>query len=373
MPQSSVLFSPLSIGPVVLPNRIVVSPMCQYSAEEGCANAWHHAHLGSLAVSGAGLLCFEATAVLPEGRITPHCLGLYDEATNAAMERLVVSVRDISSIPLCLQLGHAGRKASSASPWNGGKLVLTEAGGWVPVAPSPLPHAPDEPTPLELDSGGIENLIHSFQRSTERAVAMGFDVIELHMAHGYLLHQFLSPIANQRTDEFGGSLENRMRLPLQVFEAVRDAAGSKVSVGVRISATDWIDGGWDVPQSIELCKQLELGGCHFIDVSSGGISPLQKIVLSPGYQVPFAAAIREKIDIPVIAVGLITEPSQAEAVLEAGNADAVAMARAFLADPRWPWRAAAELGGSVNAPPQYWRSAPANAPDIFGKTKTGQR
>lgn len=373
MQEQSVLFTPLSMGPVVLPNRIIISPMCQYSADQGRANAWHHAHLGSLSVSGVGLLCFEATAVQAIGRITPQCLGLYDDENQAAMERLVRSVREISSVPLCMQLAHAGRKASSASPWNGGKLIPTEQGGWVPVAPSARPHAAEEPPPTELDVLSIERLINDFQLSAERAVTLGFDVIELHMAHGYLLHQFLSAAANHRTDEYGGSLENRMRLPLQVFEAVRDAAGSKVSVGVRISASDWLEDGWDVPQSIALCKALEASGCHFIDVSSGGISPHQKIELGPGYQVPFATAIKNVINIPVIAVGLITEPAQAEEILTSGKADAIAMARAFLADPRWPWRAAAELGGTVQAPPQYWRSAPTNAPDIFGKTKTDQR
>jgi 2,4-dienoyl-CoA reductase-like NADH-dependent reductase (Old Yellow Enzyme family) len=376
MTLPSKLFSPLNLGPLALPNRIMISPMCQYSAVDGEPTAWHFAHLGSLAMSGAGLLCLEATAVVAEGRITPGCLGLWSSAHEAALQPLVQSLRAISKVPLALQLSHAGRKASSRSPWEGGTLIDPEdpaEGGWLPSAPSALPQKPGEAPPREMSAADIDEVITAFAQSAQRARRLGFDAIELHMAHGYLMHQFLSPLSNQRSDAFGGSLENRMRLPLAVFSAVREAAGPGIPVGVRLSATDWAEGGWDLAQTLVVSKRLEALGCDFLDISSGGISHQQKIPLGPGYQVPFAQAVKQAVGIPVVTVGLITEPQQAEDILAQGQADMVALARGFLFDPRWPWRAAAALGGTVVPPPQLLRSLPHGHAPIFGELRIGQR
>ncbi|MDH3452927.1 MAG: NADH:flavin oxidoreductase/NADH oxidase [Gammaproteobacteria bacterium] len=373
MSGDSRLFSAVSIGSLELRNRIMVSPMCQYSAAEGSAGDWHLAHLGSLAMSGAGLLFVEATAVNPEGRITPGCLGLYSEENEAALGRAAAVVRQVSDIPLGIQLAHAGRKASSRRPWEGGTLIDPGAGGWLPVAPSTIPQHPHEAPPQAMDAAGLDHVEDSFVAAVRRAKRLGFQAIELHMAHGYLLHQFLSPLANQRADEYGGELENRLRFPLRVFAAVQQAAGGDIPVGVRISATDWADGGWDIEQSVVFCKRLEDAGCQFVDVSSGGVSHLQKIPLGPGYQVPFAERIKREVDMPVISVGLITEPRQAEQIVASRQADMVALARGMLNDPRWPWRAAAELGATVTAPKQYWRCLPQGYPRVFGETPIGQR
>jgi len=367
------LFSPVSIGPLELRNRIVVSPMCQYSAAQGSATDWHLAHLGSLAMSGAGLLFVEATAVNPEGRITPACLGLYDDNSEAALARASAVVRQVSDIPFAIQLAHAGRKASSRTPWQGGGLIAPGDGGWSTVAPSAIPQHPDEAPPRKLDEEGLANVEASFVSATRRAKRLGFQAIELHMAHGYLLHQFLSPLANQRADEFGGDLNNRLRFPLRVFSAVRREAGNDMPLGVRLSATDWADGGWEIEQSVTLCKQLEHVGCDFLDVSSGGLAHQQKIPLGPGYQVAFAERIKREVNIPVISVGLITEPLQAEEIIASGRADMIALARGMLNDPRWPWRAAAELGANVTAPKQYWRCLPQGHPRVFGDTPVGMR
>lgn len=369
----SALFSPLALRSLTLPNRIVVSPMCQYSAVDGIVQPWHDVHLGQLAIGGAGLLIVEATAVEAIGRITAGCVGLYDDATETALRALLARLRSVSPMPLALQLGHAGRKASSGRPWEGGQLVPAHAGGWQPVAPSPIPQLEGEPAPRELDAAGLERLREAFVQAARRADRLGFDAIEMHAAHGYLLHEFLSPIANQRTDAWGGSLENRMRFPLEVFAAMRAAWPAHKPMGVRISATDWLDGGWDVASSCALAQALERLGCDWIDVSSGGISPKQRITLAPGYQVPFAAAIREAVSMPVMAVGLITEPRQAEEILTSGKADLIAVARAFLNDPRWAWRAAAELGATVQAPRQYWRCQPADRKGLFGEIRFGAR
>ena len=367
------LFAHLTIGTLTLPNRIMISPMCQYSAVEGNATAWHMVHLGSLALSGAGLLCLEATAVNPEGRITYGCLGLYNDDNEAALQHVVQSLRAVSAMPLAIQLSHAGRKASSRSPWDGGSLIDLADGGWQPQAPSALPQKPDEAAPHALTTDEIGKLIEDFRAATVRARRIGFDAIEVHMAHGYLLHQFLSPVANQREDDYGGSLENRMRLPLAVLAAVREVAGPDIAVGVRLSGTDWVEGGWDIEQSVQLCKQLEAAGCAFLDMSSGGISPAQKIPLGPGYQVHLAQRIKREVAIPVITVGLITDPQQAETIIAEHQADMVALARGMLNDPRWPWRAAIALGGTVQAPKQFWRCLPHGTPPIFGDIKIGQR
>jgi 2,4-dienoyl-CoA reductase-like NADH-dependent reductase (Old Yellow Enzyme family) len=371
--NAPLLFTPLAVGPLTLPNRIMVSPMCQYSGTNGNANDWHMAHIGSLALSGAGLLFVEATSVSPEGRITAGCLGLYNDENHQSLKRVVDAVRAISPIKLAIQLGHAGRKASSHRPWEGGALMTPQEGGWETIAPSALPHKSDETAPKAMTADDIARLTAEFVATTKRARELGFDVIELHCAHGYLLHEFLSPLSNQRTDQYGGSLENRMRLPLAIFDAVREAAGPDIAVGARLSATDWAEGGWDLEQSIAFSRQLQAHGADFIDVSSGGVAAHQKITIGPGYQVPFAEAIRKAIDIPVIAVGLITEPQQAEDILQQGKADIVALARAFVSDPRWPWRAAAALGGKVAGCPPYFRCLPHGSPPIFGDVTTAQR
>ncbi len=369
----SALFSPIQLRDLALANRIMVAPMCQYSAENGEANDWHFVHIGSLALSGAAMFCIEATAVEAIGRITPGCLGLWNDATEAALKPIMAMVRKRSKIAVAMQLAHAGRKASSHVPWNGGQLIPPSEGGWQPVAPSALPHKETEPAPLALDAAGLARVREAFVAATKRADRLGIDALELHCAHGYLLHQFLSPIANQRTDQYGGDLKNRMRFPLEVFDAVRAAFPANKPVGVKISATDWVEGGWDLAQSIEFAKELKTRGVDWFDVSSGGVSPLQKIPLSPGYQVPFAQAIREATSVTTMAVGLITEAKQAEEIVAAGQADMVALARGMLYDPRWGWHAAAELGAHVEAPPQYWRSQPSTQKALFGNTTFGTR
>lgn len=354
----SQLFSATHLGKLALENRIVIAPMCQYSADEGKATSWHRIHLGQLALSGAGLLIIEATAVEAIGRITPGDLGLWDDETEAALRSVLEDIRAWSPMPLGIQLGHAGRKASCAAPWLGGEQLDDENGGWQTVAPSAVAFHEGERPPVALSRDDLARIKQAFVDSARRAETLGIELIELHAAHGYLLHQFLSPLSNHREDEYGGSLENRMRFPLEIFHAVREAVSENVTVGVRISATDWVEGGWDNAQSIAFSQQLEQAGCHYIHVSSGGLAPQQSISVGPGYQLPFARDIRQAVSIPVIAVGLITEPKHAEAVLQEGTADLVALARAVLYDPRWPWHAAAELGAQVSAPPQYLRSEP---------------
>jgi len=359
--MTSALFEPIHLRGLTLPNRIVVSPMCQYSAVDGDASDWHLIHLGHLALGGAGLLILEATAVDPVGRITPDCLGLWSDANEIALRRVLDVVRRHSPIPLVIQLGHAGRKASSQRPWDGGAQLAPEEGGWERVAPSAVPHADGELAPRALATDELPQLVEAFARSAERAERLGFDAIELHAAHGYLLHEFLSPIANRRDDAYGGSLENRMRFPLQVVAAVRDAWPADRPLGVRVSATDWIEGGWDIDQTLVLAGELRRLEVDWIDASSGGVSPRQSVPVGPGYQVPLAAAIRSSSGIPTIAVGLITEPHHAEEIIASGQADMVALARGMLFDPRWAWHAAAELGATAHVPPQYWRAAPAIA------------
>jgi NADPH2 dehydrogenase len=369
----SALFSPFQLRGLALPNRVMVAPMCQYSAVDGEANDWHFTHINSLALSGAAIFCIEATAVEAIGRITPGCLGLWNDATEAALKPVLASVRKHSKIAVMMQLAHAGRKGSSHTPWDGGQQIPVAEGGWVTDAPSALPHKEGEVAPRAFDAVGLARVRDAFVASAKRAERLGLDGLELHCAHGYLLHQFLSPIANRRSDQYGGSLQNRMRYPLEVFEAVRAAFPKEKPVGVKVSATDWVEGGWDLAQTIELVKELQKRGVDWIDVSSGGVSPLQKIPLSPGYQVPFAKGIKQATSVNTIAVGLITEAKQAEAIVASGEADMVALARGMLYDPRWAWHAAAELGGHVDAPPQYWRSQPSTQKELFGKTSFGTR
>jgi len=361
----SKLFSPITLGSLVLSNRIAIAPMCQYSAEHGQASDWHLIHLGHLALSGAGLLFTEATAVAPEGRISPRDLGLWSDQTEAALARVLKSIRQYSAMPIAIQLAHAGRKASTLVPWEGGQSIAPENGGWQTAAPSALPYDADSGQPLALDGAGLQRIRNDFVSAAQRALRLGVDVIELHAAHGYLLHQFLSPLSNTRDDQYGGMLENRMRFPLEVFEAIRSAVPDDKPVGIRISATDWVSGGWDIEQSVVFAKELQRRGCAFIDVSSGGLSPLQQIPAEPGYQVPFAERIRHETGLTTIAVGLITEPEQAETIVSSGQADMVALARGMLYDPRWPWHAAAKLGAQVDAPRQYWRSQPRGFKTLF--------
>jgi len=370
----SKLFSPIKLGPIELPNRIVIAPMCQYSAEGGFPTDWHMIHLGHLALSGAAMLVLEATAVTEEGRITYADLGLWSDEHAAALEPVINAMRKYAPIKIAVQLAHAGRKASSEVPWLGGANIPADhANGWQTVAPSNLPHADGETVPEALDAAGLQRVKEGFVAAARRADALGLDAIEIHGAHGYLLHQFLSPLSNQRTDDYGGSLENRMRFPIEVFQAIRAEVSPEMVVGMRISASDWVEGGWDPEQSIVFARELEKLGCQFIHVSSGGLSPQQKIPVGPGYQIEFASRIKQSTSMPTIGVGLITEAKQAETIVQTGQADMVALARTMLYDPRWPWHAAAELGASVAAPPQYWRSQPHEFKNLFGDTRLGQR
>jgi 2,4-dienoyl-CoA reductase-like NADH-dependent reductase (Old Yellow Enzyme family) len=369
----SALFTPFQLRGLALPNRIMVAPMCQYSAIDGEANDWHFVHIGNLALSGAAMFCIEATAVEAIGRITPGCLGLWNDATEAALRPIMAAVRKRSKAAVAMQLAHAGRKSSSHVPWDGGQQIPESEGGWLAQAPSAVPHKEGEAPPLALDASRLARVRDAFVATAKRAERLGIDALELHAAHGYLLHQFLSPIANKRTDQYGGSLQNRMRFPLEVFEAVRAAFPDHKPVGVKVSATDWVDGGWDLAQTIEFVRELQKRGVDWIDASSGGVSPLQKIPLSPGYQVPFAQAIKEATGVNTVAVGLITDAKQAEDIVASGKADMVALARGMLYDPRWGWHAAAELGGHVDAPPQYWRSQPSTQKALFGATTFGTR
>lgn len=349
------LFDPLELRGVRLRNRIAVSPMCEYSAVEGVPQTWHLVHLGSRAVGGAGLVIAEATAVEAIGRISPADTGIWNDAQAIAWSSIVDFVATQGAVP-GIQLAHAGRKASTEIPWVGHGRVDPADGGWTPVAPSALAYSPDYPTPDALDDEGIAVVIDAFRMAARRAVDCGFRVIEIHAAHGYLLHQFLSPLSNHRKDAWGGSFGNRIRLARAVVAAVRSVIPENLPLLVRISATDWVDGGWDLEQSIALSGLLKGDGADLIDVSSGGLSPDQKIALGPGYQVPFAAQIRREAGIATGAVGLITEPTQAEAVIERGEADLVLLARELLRDPYWPRRAARELGAVINVPQQYGRA-----------------
>jgi len=369
----SALFSPISLRDLALPNRIMVAPMCQYSAENGEANDWHFTHINTLALSGAAMFCIEATHVEPIGRITPGCLGLWNDATEAALRPILASVRKHSKIAVAMQLAHAGRKGSSHKPWNGGQQIPLIEGGWQTEGPSDVPHKEGELPPRALDANGLKRIRDAFVDAAKRAMRLSIDAIELHSAHGYLLHQFLSPISNKRADQYGGSLQNRLRYPLEVFDAVRAVVPRNKPVGIKVSATDWVDGGWDLEQTIEFAKELKKRGVDWIDVSSGGVSPKQKIPAAPGYQVPLAQGIKQATGVTTMAVGLITEARQAEEIVASGKADMVALARGMLYDPRWAWHAAADLGGQVEAPPQYWRSQPSTLKELFGKTTFGAR
>ena len=347
------LFTPITLGDATLRNRIVVSPMCQYSAVDGVPNDWHLVHLGSRAVGGAGLVFTEATAVSPEGRISPADTGIWNEEQQSAWARIAMFVRAQGAVP-GIQLAHAGRKGSTEVPWRGGKALAS--GSWTPVAPSAVAFAGDYPHPVALDDAGMRKVTADFAASARRARAAGFGVIEIHAAHGYLLHEFLSPLSNRREDRYGGTLANRARLVREVVAAVRDEWPAPKPLFVRVSATDWIDGGWDIGECIELARRLRDDGVDLIDVSSGGNVAHARIPVEPGYQVPFAARIRREAGIATGAVGLITDARQAQQILENADAEVIVMAREMLRDPYFPRRAARELGAAITPPEQYLRA-----------------
>jgi 2,4-dienoyl-CoA reductase-like NADH-dependent reductase (Old Yellow Enzyme family) len=359
----SLLFTPMDLHGVPLRNRVWVSPMCQYSAVDGVPDDWHLVHLGSFARGGAGLVFTEATAVSPEGRISPADTGIWNDEQRAAWTKIADFIHG-QGAACGMQLEHAGRKASTVAPFEGRGPVADADGGWEPVAPSVIPY-PGLRQPRELTVDGIDTVVDDFVRGAQRALEAGFDVLEIHAAHGYLLHEFLSPLSNQREDEYGGSLENRMRFPLEVFDAVRAAFPAERPVTVRVSGTDWAEGGWTIEETVTFARALEARGCSAIHVSSGGLAPSQHIPLGPSYQVPLARAVRTATRMPVVAVGLITDFVQAEAILATGDADLIALARAILYDPRWPWHAAAHFGAAVKAPSQYLRSQPRQFPHLF--------
>lgn len=353
--MSSKLFSPLTIKSITLKNRIAISPMCQYSATDGFASDWHLVHLGSRACGGAGLIIQEATSVSPEGRISPGDLGLWKDEQIGKMKQINLFIVSQNSVP-GIQLAHAGRKASSASPWNGGKKLDETQGGWETVAPSAVAYHHTEKQPIALDTNGIQKVIFDFKSATKRAVQAGFQVLEIHAAHGYLLHQFMSPLSNLRTDEYGGSFENRIRLILEVVAAVQSEWSVNLPLFVRISATDWADGGWDLQESVQLSKILKEKGVDLIDVSSGGAVSHQQIALKPGYQVPFAESIKKESGIKTGAVGLITDAFQAEEILTSGKADLVLFARESLRNPNLGLTFAHDLNADVAWPKQYERA-----------------
>ena len=351
------LFEPLALRGVTLKNRIIVSPMCQYSAVDGFANDWHLVHLGSRAVGGAGLILQEATAVSPEGRISPEDLGLWQDEQVPMLRRINDFIISQGSVP-GVQLAHAGRKASTFSPWTGDGAVPTDQGGWQPVGPGDDAFAPIYPTPQTLDAAGIEKVIADFRAAAQRALTAGFQVIELHAAHGYLLHEFLSPLSNQRTDEYGGTFENRVRLLLEVVAVTREVWPEELPLLVRLSVTDWTEGGWNADESTQLAAILKTRGVDLIDCSTGGNVPKAPIPVGPGYQVQFAERIREEAGILTGAVGLITTPAEAEAILANGQADVVLLAREFLREPYFPLFAAQDLGVEMQWPAQYERAKP---------------
>ncbi len=349
------LFDPITFRGVTSRNRIAVSPMCQYSAVDGFASDWHLIHLGSRAVGGAGIVITEATAVVADGRISPGDLGIWSDAHIDGLQRITSAIRDNGAVA-GIQLAHAGRKSGSARPWEGGRQLALEHGGWQAVAPSPIPFHDNDRTPTELNAVGIQHVITSFADAARRAVAAGFQLIEIHAAHGYLLHEFLSPLSNERTDSYGGSFENRTRLLREVVQAVRAELPDDLALWVRLSATDWADGGWTADDTVALSGELALLGVDLIDCSSGGLVRTQKIPDAPGYQVPFAARVRNEALVPSGAVGRITRPDQAADILERGEADVILLARELLRDPYWPIHAAAALGAPSLWPNQYLRA-----------------
>jgi 2,4-dienoyl-CoA reductase-like NADH-dependent reductase (Old Yellow Enzyme family) len=363
--MSSVLFSPIELRNLTLNNRIAVSSMCQYAAENGSAIDWHLMHLGQFSMGAAGLVMTEATAVSAAGRITHKCLGLYSDANEAALKRVFDFCRTYGVTALGIQLAHAGRKASAQVPSAGGKSLAADENPWTTLAPSAIPFAPDWHMPQMLSREDLAAVKAEFVAAARRAERIGFDLVELHAAHGYLLHQFLSPLSNRREDEYGGQLENRMRFPLEVFEAVRAVWPGDKPLGIRISATDWMEAGWNEKESVVFAGALKSLGCDFIDVSSGGLDLRQKITFGPAYQVPFSAHIRNEAGIATWTVGMITKARQAEDIIASGQADIVALARGMMFDPRWAWHAAEELGADTEYSRMYARCRPAQWPQVF--------
>jgi len=362
---SSALFSPIALRGVEFPNRIVVAPMCQYAADRGLANDWHLMHLGQFAVGGAGLLFTEASAVSPAGRITHKCLGLYDDTCEAALARPLDFCRATGTARLGIQLAHAGRKASAHPPDAGARPLGPDEDPWVPVAPSAVAYDTGWPVPEALDNAGLAEVTAEFVEATERAARLGLEVCELHAGHGYLLHQFLSPLSNRRDDAYGGTADKRQRFPLEVFAAVRAAWPKDRPLGIRVSGTDWIEGGWTIEDTVRFGQALKDLGCDFIDITSGGIDPGQKIPLGPGYQVPLAARVKAETGLPTMAVGMITEPAQAEAIVAEAQADFVMLARGMMYDPRWAWHAAEALGVDIDYAAGYVRCHPSRWPQAF--------
>ncbi len=353
------LFTPFALRELTLPNRIVVSPMCQYAADEGCASDWHLMHVGQFAMGAAGLVIIEATHVSPEGRISPRCLGLYDDASEQALKHVVDFCRRFGVAKLGIQLAHAGRKASTHPPGAGGKPLKPEEGAWTTLAPSAVPFAEGWHTPQALDADGLARVKRQFVESATRAAHLGFDLMELHVGHGYLLHEFLSPISNRRDDAYGGSTADRMRFPLEVFDAVRAVWPKERPCGVRVSATDWVEGGWTPEETVAFARALQERGCDFLDVTSGQLDPRQSIPFAPGYNVPFAEQVKRATGMPVMAVGMISSPRLANDIIAAERADLVAIARGMMDDPRWAWHAARELGAEPPPyAPQYRRCHP---------------
>ena len=351
----SKLFAPFKLRSVEFRNRVFMSPMCQYCAQDGIPDDWHLVHLGSRAVGGAGQVMVEATAISPEGRITNGDLGIWSDTHMEAFRRITAFVEAQGCVP-AIQIAHAGRKASTDVPWQGGMPLSPDKGGWQPLGPSPIAFDGESTVPRELTTEDLKVLVSHYKDATHRCLQAGFKVVEIHMAHGYLLHEFLSPLSNQKTDEYGGSLENRMRFPLWVAKAVREVWSGELPLFARLSCTDWVDGGWDLPQSIELSHRLKEVGVDLIDCSSGGLVPYAQIPAGPGYQVPFAAEIRSRVGIATGAVGLITQAAQAEQIVATGQADAVILAREMLRDPYWPLHAAGMLHTDIPWPSQYLRA-----------------
>jgi 2,4-dienoyl-CoA reductase-like NADH-dependent reductase (Old Yellow Enzyme family) len=359
--MSSALFTPTALRGLTLPNRIVVSPMCQYSAVDGSATDWHLMHLGKFAVSGAGLVIIEATHAEARGRITHGCLGLYSDDNERALKRVVDFCHQAGSAKIGMQISHAGRKGSARLPWVGrGESLPADEKPWETIAPSAVPHGPGWPAPRALDEEGLAVAKEAHVDSTRRAARIGIDLIECHIAHGYFLHEFLSPLSNKRTDKYGGSLENRMRYPLEVFAAMREAWPSDRPMGVRHSVTDWAEGGWTPPEAEVFAAELKKLGCDYMTATTGGLSVHQKIPIGEGHQVEFARRLRDKTGMPIIAVGMIFDPHHAERILQDGDADFIALARGVLSDPHWPWRAAAALDADVDYPAQYVRGYKSN-------------
>jgi 2,4-dienoyl-CoA reductase-like NADH-dependent reductase (Old Yellow Enzyme family) len=356
--MTSTLFTSFALRGLQLPNRIVVSPMCQYSSADGNANDWHLMHLGQFAMGAAGLVITEATHVSPAGRISHRCLGLYSDENEATLERVIDFCRRYGVAKLGIQLAHAGRKGSAHTPAEGGKPLAPDEQPWTTLAPSALPFGPGWHTPQALTRDGLREVKQQFVDAARRAARIGFDLVELHAGHGYLLHEFLSPVSNRRDDEYGGSTANRTRFPLEVFEAVRAVWPADRPLGVRVSATDWLDGGWTPEETVVFARELKALGCDFVDVTSGQLDPRQKIPLAPGYNVPLAEKVKQEAGIAVMAVGMITRARQAEDIVASGRADLVAIARAMMDDPRWAWHAARELGAQTPYAPRYQRCHP---------------